>query len=252
MEKPAKSKNKILKFLPKAASAVTFQNPPFSPGREKRLDNASKLRAYAGRGFSGPIMIPVEARRKSKNESFDTQEPTSPKVSCMGQIKHKKKIHKSKRASPPKNVIKPVSSSKEVKKQKPKELKKQTSTIRNLFRSTKPGRKSDATADRPPLVPDRAPSLSQMKRFASGRESFASFDWTAQIAPVDSDHRDYYSDEEREESDGEEEAKIPFSAPMMLGGGEVALEPRKEVNLWKRRTMAPPRPLQLNTLVKSN
>jgi hypothetical protein len=74
----------------------------------------------------------------------------------------------------------------------------------------------------------------------------------AQIAPMDRDHRNYYSDEERGESDEEEEEfMIPFSAPMMIGGG-VPLQPRKEINLWKRRTMAPPRPLQLNTTVKAS
>ncbi|KAF8410364.1 hypothetical protein HHK36_002892 [Tetracentron sinense] len=235
-QKPAKSKSKILKFLPRITSAITFQNLPFSPGRDRRTtDNPNKFKANAGRGFSGPIIsiIPAEARRKSKNGSFDNPEPTSPKVSCIGQIKHKKKIkHKSNRVSPPQESN-PVSPPREVKKQ-------HRSVIRGIFRGAKPGRKSDASAGKPPL-PDRAPYLGHVKRFTSGRDAFSDFDWTAQVAP---DHRNYYSDEEREESD-EEEVIIPHSAPIMVGGGEVALEPRKEVNLWKRRTMAPPMPLQL-------
>ncbi|OAY22573.1 uncharacterized protein At1g76070 [Manihot esculenta] len=250
MEKQPKSKNKILKFLPKAASAVYFQNPAFSPGRDKRSDNHfHRFKAHAGKGFSGPIvpMIPDEVRRKPKNGSFDTQEPTSPKVSCMGQIKHKKKMvsncKAAKRASPPRET-KPASS--------PREVKKHGSTIKRLFTSgktTERRRRSDASVyDKQALSADRAPSLNQMKRFASGRDTFANFDWTAhQIAPLDSDQRDYCSDEEdRIHSDEEdEEVIIPFSAPII--GGD--LQPRKEVNLWKRRTMNPPKPLQLNLTV---
>jgi len=261
MEKQAKPKNKILKFLPRAASAVavSFQNHQFSPSRDRRSEiNANKLKNHAGRGFSGPIipMIPDEARRKPKNGgSFDSQEPTSPKVSCMGQIKHKKKmIKKAKRAAPaplPPQKVKAVATSTSP----PRELKKHASAIRRIFAGAKPaGRKSDASVDynNKPVLPDGAPCLSQMKRFASGRDSLSDFDWMAQIAPMDRDHRNYYSDEERGESDEEEEEfMIPFSAPMMIGGG-VPLQPRKEINLWKRRTMAPPRPLQLNTTVKAS
>ncbi|XP_041021805.1 uncharacterized protein At1g76070-like [Juglans microcarpa x Juglans regia] len=267
MEKQAKPKNKILKFLPRAASAVvvSFQNPPFSPSRDKRLSEiyTSKLKAahhHAGRGFSGPIIsiIPHEARRKPKNgdtSSFETQEPTSPKVSCMGQIKHKKTIKKAKLiASLPRDhqLKAAVSSS------SPRDLKKHASAIRRIFSTgAKTGRKSDASApaDQKPAH-DRAPSLSQMKRFSSRRDSLPGFEWTAQIMPIDKvDHRNYYSDEEREQEEDQEEEEdqviIPFSAPIMMVGGGVPLQPRKEINLWKRRTMAPPIPLELN-LVRAN
>ncbi|KDP36872.1 hypothetical protein JCGZ_08163 [Jatropha curcas] len=252
MEKQPKSKNNILKFLPKAASAVYFHNPPFSPNRDRRSDNnyCHRLKAHVGKGFSGPFvsMIPDEVRRKPKNGSFETQEPTSPKVSCIGQIKHKKKmVNKTKRTSPPKE-IKAVSS--------PRDVKKHASKFKRLFSiSAKPtaGRRSDASIyDRPPLS-DRAPSLGQMKRFASGRDTFSNFDWTAQITPVESDHRDYSSDEDDRmycHQGEEDEVIIPFSAPMLIGSG-AALQPRKEVNLWKRRTMNPPKPLQLNLGVRT-
>ncbi|KAF3446837.1 hypothetical protein FNV43_RR12017 [Rhamnella rubrinervis] len=265
MEKQAaKPKNNILKFLPKAASVVSFQNPPFSPNREKRSDHytINKIKTHAGRGFSGPIIsiIPDEARRKPKSGSFETQEePTSPKVSCMGQIKeHKKKLKKNKRVSPPHHhhqVSKLLTWS-------PREVTKHTSALRRMFSSVKRERKSDADADpahlhKPVTLPDRAPALSQMKRFASGRDSLSNFDWATQIAPSDKDHRDYYSDEDRDdhESDQEEDdVKIPFSAPIIVGGtcGGLAAQPRKEVNLWKRRTMAPPRPLQLHSVISAN
>lgn len=276
MEKSSavKPKNRLLKL---AASAVTFQNPPFSPSKEKRSsDSTHKIR----KGFSGPMIsiIPAEARYKSRTSSFAAYEPTSPKISCMGQIKHKKKMcslnkqnHKS---LPPRDhqfishstpleqvnsskkpkVLKSTQSFTHVKKTNERVLKsvqsfneekkkKNSFVIRNIFAAAKKG---DSSVD-------RAPSLGQMQRFSSGRNSLSNFDWTAvQIAPVETDHeRNYHSDEERE-SDGEEElddCKIAFSAPILIGGcKEVELEPRKEINLWKRRTMAQPKPLQVNSL----
>ncbi|XWS20903.1 hypothetical protein CRYUN_Cryun30bG0009400 [Craigia yunnanensis] len=164
----------------------------------------------------------------------------------MGQIKHKKNIKKAKRVLPPKG-LKPVSDQSS----SSREVKKHASKLRRIFSMAKPARKSDASSNRTEL-PDRAPSLDQMKRFASRRDAFASFDWMGQISPVEADHRDYYSDEDRRDSDfEEEEAIISFSVPMTVGGG-VALQPRKEINLWKRRIMNPPRPLRLNSMVGAN
>ncbi|KAI9201781.1 hypothetical protein LWI28_029177 [Acer negundo] len=274
----SKPKNKILKLLPKAAGAVvSYQNLPFSPSRDKRssdYNHPNKLPHHHHHHhyhFSGP-MIPEEARKKSKNDETIDQEPTSPKVSCMGQIKqkHKEKKNKIKKAtiinnkksfSLPKD-IKPSSSSSS---SPGHELKKHASKIRRIFTISKHSRsKSNVYADdhhhhennnieSPVQLPERAPGLSQMRKFASGHSVLADFDWTAQITPVDSDHRNYYSDEERGNSDEEEheEVIIPFSAPMMIGGGGVALQPRNEINLWKRRTMNPPRPLQLNPMIKA-
>ncbi|KAF7140211.1 hypothetical protein RHSIM_Rhsim06G0012200 [Rhododendron simsii] len=239
MEKP-KSRNKFLKFLPRAASAVRFQNPPFSP---------DKLKHLTGKGFSGQFMsiIPAEARGKPKNSTtttFEVQEPTSPKVSCMGQIKHKKKIKNEKPTVQPKDHVKSVSAQFEEKKNTT------TSFQKKLSSSMKPqGRKSDASFDQTRL-PDRAPSLSQMRRFASGRDAIREFDWGDQVKATDEDFGDYYSGEE---SEGEErEDFVPFSAPILVGGGGgvVAMEPRKEINLWKRRTLARPSPLQVKTMVR--
>ncbi|KAF7829526.1 uncharacterized protein G2W53_011859 [Senna tora] len=241
-EKQPKLKNKILKILPKAAAAVavTFQNPPFSPGRDhKRPKNASRW-----------SMIPDEARRKAKDggTDIDSQEPTSPKISCMGQIKHKKKQIKKAKAKANKIVSMPKEVRPEVKNDDDA-----SSTFRRMFRG---GRKSDSAAsvttsldvDKEGSLPDIAPRLSDMKRFTSGRNSLSDFDWKAQ---------DYFSDQDRDESDAEEEEEedfmIPFSAPILVGGGHFKggippLQPKKEINLWKRRTMAPPRPLQLNPM----
>lgn len=218
----------ILKFFPKGA----FQNPPFSPGRDHKR-------------FSGPIVsisiIPDEARRKtSKNDEYESPEPTSPKVSCMGQIKHKKIMSRSK-SREIRDLDKSISSP-----------KKRSSAIKRMFSISKPVRKpGSASGEIKDSVIDKTPVLGQMKRFASGRDSLAGFDWKAQVAPVEGDHiRNYFSDEDGGGySDGEEEEDviIPFSAPMVMGGGGVPLRPRKEINLWKRRTMNPPRPLRLNS-----
>ncbi|KAF5740902.1 hypothetical protein HS088_TW11G00982 [Tripterygium wilfordii] len=148
----------------------------------------------------------------------------------MGQIKHHK--HK-KMTKKEKKIIKPreeMESSSTL-----FSPKVHASKIKRIFVGLgKPPRKSEKL--------DRASSLSQMKQFASGRNhsSIANFDWTAKIVP------DEYSDEEEEE-----EVIIPFSAPITVVRG-VALQPRKEINLWKRRTMNPPRPLQLNSTVRAN
>jgi hypothetical protein len=77
-----------------------------------------------------------------------------------------------------------------------------------------------------------------MKRFTSGRAAFQDFDWReeAERRGSDVDHGEDY-----EVDDG----FVAHSAPLVLGGGVVASEPRKEVNLWRRRPMSSPTPLQL-------
>ncbi|KAL9225746.1 hypothetical protein vseg_001636 [Gypsophila vaccaria] len=258
--------NSFLKFLPKAASVVvSFQNPPFSPGR-----------SHAYKGYSGPINfanLPDEARRKPKNNNgaYESQEPTSPKISCMGQIKCKHKSSKKSSNNKHNNnhdvIAKKNSTSSSI--SKFFGTKRSSSLSKGLH-----GNKRDAIT---PNVENSSkgimkPSLGQMRKFASGRESnntLGNFDWTAQIAPImDHDIRECFSDEERrgkrdgyededEDGDDEKEVIIAYSAPMLLGGGRsnnnnnnnnnnnVSLKPRKEVNLWKRRTMDPPPPLAL-------
>lgn len=233
-----KLKSKILKIIPKVVT-LTFQNPPFSPGRRDHKPHGG------GKGFSGP-MIPFEARRNQNNDGIDYQEPTSPKISCMGQIKHKKKHPKKAKAS---NVNTSSSStSRDI------VVKKHVTKFQRMFsnvgkqKTTEGRRKSDASAshDNKYTLEEKVPHVSQMKRFSSGRDTFANFDWKAQVVPTQAIN--YYSDEERVQSDTDddedEEIMIPFSAP--LYGGVLDLKPRKEINLWKRRTMAPPIPLQLD------
>ncbi|XP_060171379.1 uncharacterized protein At1g76070-like [Lycium barbarum] len=254
MEKPCKSSKKktIFKLLPKAVAAAAFilhnAHAPFSPSREKRLAAEHQHKNHYHKGFAGPI-IPVVPSHQSGRKS----EPSSPKISCIGQIKHNKKkklnrISSNKRTSTSNNQQKNVT-------------KKSMSSFGNMFAGKLKfisGRKSDVTAE---IIicnlPDRAPCLSQMQRFASGREPLTNFDWRS-IQNTPEDHRKYYTDddrgysdyedEEEDDDDEEKELNVTFSAPILIGRGRtnIPLEPRKEINLWKRRTMNQPSPLQLN------
>ncbi|KAK1321118.1 Uncharacterized protein QJS10_CPA03g02336 [Acorus calamus] len=235
MEKPTKGRGNLLKFLPKATSFSFPNAPPFSPGREKRHN----------RGFSGPIIsiIPAEARRNPRHggavgSSFDGfQEPTSPKVSCIGQIKHKKKLSKSKSKS--KSHLPPSAAPAAAAADKPKP----TSAIKRMFR----GPSSKKPPVPPPAVVSAAPPLGNMRRFASGRDTLAGFDWRAHAGDVGGWRSD--GDDEEKEEEEEEDFRVPHSAPIVMGsGGGGAFEAKKEVNIWKRRTLAPPRPLQLKPL----
>ncbi|OIV96301.1 hypothetical protein TanjilG_09728 [Lupinus angustifolius] len=229
MEKQLKLKRKILNILPKVAAAVSFINPPFSPSRYHK----SKPDNTRHKGFSAPItsMIPHQNRKKPNHDDIDYQEPTSPKISCMGQIKHEKKRRMKK------TKIKDI------------EVKKNVSTFKKmLFYATKSKSGSSDKLDNEDVVVKRVTNMSQMKRFASGRDTFANFDWKDQMVAEEIDCC-YKSDDFFEE---EKEIIIPFSAPILLSdsscrygdGGVIHLKPRKEINLWKRRTMAKPKPLQ--------
>lgn len=228
---PTKTKNKFLKLLQKAATA------PLSPKKPNRSSQKPVSNA--------PIhtIIPADAlRSKSRNWSFGAREPTSPQVSCMGQLKHKKKlcsmINNKSYVLPPLDHLnlmvhtpsKAVEADLEGDKKKKKPL-----AIKNMFsRIPSRRRKSEATTG---ITEHRSSassscSLSQMRRFSSSRTSLNNFDWTAaQIAPVD--------------NEGVKD-KIGTCVPkVMLECKEVSFEPRKDVSLWKRRPMAQPAPLQL-------
>ncbi|CAL5205770.1 unnamed protein product [Lathyrus oleraceus] len=245
-EKQSKLKNKFLKAI-----TVTFQNAPFSPGREHkfRSDNNTNrwgAKTNGGKGFSGPMvtMIPREARRKPRDGGVNvTQEPTSPKISCMGQIKHHKKKHI------PKNKTTDANTPKDA------DEKKSKSKFQRIFSQRSKSKFVERKFDESGSVGggNKAPPMGDMKRFASGREAFSSFNWKAVIEPEEIDERDCFTDAE------EDEILIPFSAPILVGGGgegddsrpSLKFKPRNEINLWKRRTMAPPRPLQLNPVLKA-
>ncbi|CAL5073036.1 unnamed protein product [Urochloa decumbens] len=205
--------------------------------------------------FSGPIVsiVPPEARGRSgggrtkqQRSGYRTPEPSSPKVSCIGQIKRsgsrrQKKVNpcgKNGGACP----LPPRPPAAAAAKPKGSLVKRMSFFRRSRSRSSSRtsskdgcGKGSSSCSVAAAAAPAPA-GLGQMKRFTSGRAALQDFDWREE-------------EEERWSRDGSEEEEdegfVAHSAPLTLGGGVVASEPRKEVNLWRRRPMAPPTPLQL-------
>ncbi|CAL9147151.1 unnamed protein product [Musa hybrid cultivar] len=197
-------------YMEKADRSIITFLPKLATGRE----NPMKPRAHGqSRSFSGPItgsIIPIEARRKQKRRGgFEApQEPSSPKVTCMGQIKLEKMTAGCCRKPPP-----------------PGRKWKLASFIRQIFRRPKVGPAGGGGKSRPPV--SAPPSLGGMSRSAGGRNSLGDFDWRKAVET--------------------EEVIIAHSAPIMVGGGVVAVEPRKvSSSLWKRRAAARLTTLQSN------
>ncbi|WVZ65731.1 hypothetical protein U9M48_015047 [Paspalum notatum var. saurae] len=210
--------------------------------------------------FSGPIVVsivPPEARgggggrrNDNKRSGYRTPEPSSPKVSCIGQIKRsnsrrQKKVNPSSCGGknggacplPPRPAAAPAAEGSSNKPCRPKPSLVQRMSFFRRSRSRRFSRPSRSSSKGSDGAAAPAPAgLGQMKRFASGRAAFQDFDWREQAG----ERRSRDSDEEEED-----EGFVAHSAPLVLGGGVVAAEPRKEVNLWRRRPMAPPTPLQL-------
>lgn len=237
---------KLFKYLSKATS---FSVPSSSSSSSSRVASA----------FSGPIaaIIPKDARRTKNADNSDAQEPASPKVSCIGQIKHESRKSTSKPPQPPQRK-KPESSNEKIRLERKKSTRKhesfnekglarkkstrkhQSFDEKRLKRQEEPRKEKKPSAlqgmFRRKVRPGRplaAPGVGAMKRYASGRGSLSDFDWrTVAVEP--------------QEEVEEEEVIIPHSAPILMGGGVVAVEKRTEVNLWKRRTLAAPVPLRVN------
>lgn len=230
--------------------------------------------------FSGPMVsiVPPEARggggrtrRGSSqgggtgNSGYRTPEASSPKVSCIGQIKRSKSKRRTAKARKAAKVKVPVcgmdggacplpprpppaASRPKTKPSSSSSLMKRMLFRRSGSRSSSSSKPSGAdgfkgrgstVAAAPPVAP--APGgLGQMKRFTSGRGAFQDFDWTA-----DTERRGSDVDAADGYDSFEDDGFVAHSAPLVLGGGVVASEPRKEVNLWRRRPMSPPTPLQL-------
>ncbi|KAK7346307.1 hypothetical protein VNO80_20823 [Phaseolus coccineus] len=78
-------KGKLLKFmLTQPVASVAFQNPNMSPSGN-----------FPPRGGRSPThrvsIVPMEVRRNRGSQSFSAREPSSPKVSCIGEVKGRKK-----------------------------------------------------------------------------------------------------------------------------------------------------------------
>ncbi|XP_048531333.1 uncharacterized protein At1g76070-like [Triticum urartu] len=247
-----------------SSTATTFGSRPAGGGK------ASFNHRNA---FSGPMVsiVPPEARggggrrrggsKQGGGSGYRTPEASSPKVSCIGQIKRSKsKTSKARKAA--KNVAPAAACGMDggacpMPPRPPVHSRPKRSLVRRMFSrrsrsrpsSSSSSHKSSGAADlfkgRPgssaavaaaPVSGPGMAGLGQMKRFTSGRGAFQDFDWReAERRGSDVDVDDDYVDD----------GFVAFSAPLVLGGGVVASEPRKEVNLWRRRPMSPPTPLEL-------
>lgn len=237
---PSKSKSKLLK----AASSISFHNLPFSPHRIKNRKKNKKAATEEDK-----------KAYKLKNEGLESIfGPTSPRISCMGQIKHKKKKSENleiylKKEIYPFSSPQVYSSKNKSSGIKPMFFLSEAQKIPSNMRNN--GRKSDASPA------SRSLCLNQMKRFASSREgALTNFDW--KIARMELDHLDEYFEEwkneyqvDEDDMDAEVEVEvigIPISAaPIAVvdGGGDQLLKPREEINIWQRRTIAKPMALNI-------
>ncbi|XP_010459713.1 PREDICTED: uncharacterized protein At1g76070-like [Camelina sativa] len=248
MEKGSNS-NKSTKFskMLQRALSIGHSAAPFSPGRDF---HQHRMTSTVNRGifFSSPL-VPTAARvrRRTKNESVFA-EPTSPKVSCIGQVKlNKPKCSSEKRNKEPNNNLKTASSLsscvtiKEEDKGNFSKLKRLFSTKSFLWRKSNSNSTPTAfatTSEYPaaavePVPAVDAPSLGKMKKFSSSRGALGGFDWTAEM--------------KRQESQSNLTIPCSVSMPLTpLEGLSLCPKPKSEVNLWKRRTMDRPKALQVN------
>ncbi|XP_057449233.1 uncharacterized protein At1g76070-like [Lotus japonicus] len=166
MEKLSQIKTKFFNFkilIQQPAASLAFHNP--SPCLSPK-HNVS--------------IIPKEARRKHRGGSFSaSREPSSPRVSCMGQVQGKKK-NKKRKAQNCKRVQQPP-----VKDNDPVPVRCAEKNILLLIsKGSDEGRKQSGKAlvleEKAPIVPPTmdAPSLGMMKKLASGRGSLYDFDVT--------------------------------------------------------------------------
>ncbi|KAJ0257450.1 Syringolide-induced protein [Hirschfeldia incana] len=246
MENNNNNSKNLSKMLQKALT-IGHGAAPFSPVRDYRHHRTIST-ASRGYFFSSPItpLLPTSARARRRTKSSGVvAEPTSPKVSCIGQIKLAKSKCPEKRA--PKNLE--TASSPLVK----EEGKGGWSKLKRLFSPRRsPSRKSSSTAstvviEHPVVAVEAvaAPSLGEMKRFATSRETLGGFDWKVEMKRQEEESR---SDHRRGYSSDDEEEVVPCSVSMPLSQRErLSLCPRRksEVSLWERRTMDRPKPLQV-------
>lgn len=163
MEQLLKIKTTILKFItkqPVSISLVTFQNPTLSPCRSPMTHVVS--------------LFPKEARRKQKRGiSFSPKEPTSPKVSCIGQVNRKKKKMKEKEKKLHREVQQVVST-----KKNDSVRGSETKVMVWISKGSFEGRKEGGEEKTSAMVGSAPPSLNAMKKFTSGRGSLYDFDAT--------------------------------------------------------------------------
>ena len=180
-------------------------------------------------------IIPKEARRKQRNGSsiFASREPTSPTVSCMGQVKGKNK-HKKKKSKPKAKQVcppPPPQESTSLALCAPKEKVFKLSNVVSKLLTKDDASVNTSSLSRASCGLERVPSLGQMKRFESRCGVLSDFD----ILKVDE-----LLDKLKTGVDGEEDDDGDGD-----GDGENEKNKKDGIMLWKRRNISPPMPIQL-------
>ncbi|KAK4262024.1 hypothetical protein QN277_027638 [Acacia crassicarpa] len=174
MEKLADQlKSKFLKFLPRQPVA-SIHKSSLSPGGSV-AGNRSPCRQIVS-------IIPKEARRKLRSSSFGAREPSSPKVSCMGDVDQLMKRKKKKKKKKKKTCTHQSGDENADKKEK---------TLPWIFKGRggdhhqweisqrKSGKALDlelGEKEKAQHCTESVPSLGTMKKFASGRGTLDDFD----------------------------------------------------------------------------
>ncbi|GAA0141859.1 hypothetical protein LIER_02907 [Lithospermum erythrorhizon] len=231
MEKPtttSKTRNKLVKLLQKAIKNLPRNNKKGGDGEGAAAKKSSEsILPITKTAVDGGQMI--------KSSSFG--EPISPKISCIGQIKHRKKLATNIHLFLHQEMCPAMASRNKGSMMKPTfflpEAEKIPSNMRNTHKNNScvtkqiPGKKSSCT------LPDQGPCLDQMKRFPSFHgEELSEFDWKN----VKIEANDYMNELKFNNSESEEEEDHVQE-----------LEPRKEINLWRRRTIDQPTPLHIRS-----
>ncbi|KAI9109717.1 hypothetical protein K1719_019347 [Acacia pycnantha] len=169
MEKLAELKSKFLKFLPRQPVA-SIHKSSLSPSGSV-AGNRSPCR-------NNVSIIPKEARRKLRSSSFGAREPSSPKVSCMGDVdqlmKRKKKKKKKKKK---KTCTHQSGDEKSDKKEKMLPwIFKGSGGDHHQRNSGKALDLGLGEKEKAQHNTESVPSLGTVKKFASGRGTLADFD----------------------------------------------------------------------------
>ncbi|GLJ31763.1 hypothetical protein SUGI_0638950 [Cryptomeria japonica] len=158
-ESQSASSNPVLACLPKMSSIISgYHMASVSPGRVEY-----GCRANRAGGIRRPIsLIPKEAMEKKNDHRFEPQEPTSPKVSCTGQVKKIKQakqiLMRSQDRPPLSSQTRPLLSPPGGK----------FSKMKSFF-SGKKVTESALCESPDQIAVNNCPSLGQMKRFSSAR-----------------------------------------------------------------------------------
>ncbi|MED6111813.1 hypothetical protein PIB30_055734 [Stylosanthes scabra] len=179
MEKISKLKNKLFKFLPTqpVVASMTLQNPTMSP------NNSVSKRGGSGshhKHISKVSIVSKEVRRKHRSVSFrSNNEPSSPEVSCIGQVQCKKKkkrmvLQQKRVVEENKDHVLPIQ-------------EKKGKVLLWIFKGQKQSGGGGSGNNKGFVLEEKAqedseviaaPSLGAMKKFTSGRGSLCDFDFT--------------------------------------------------------------------------